>query len=118
MGAAKLGTAAGAVAWVAPQLTSVAYAQDLSGTAVPSTSGPGGTVIPPGTGPGELPNSEPEEPSSLPFTGAYLAEMALAGGAAVAAGRTLMLARRKPQNASLDLDEIEGEDAPGSPAPA
>jgi LPXTG-motif cell wall-anchored protein len=102
LGAVKAGTAAGAAAWVAPQLTSVAFAQDAAGTPPPPTPAPtSGTV--PGPPPGGPPATQglpfKEAPRALPVTGTNAAALTIAGGVAVATGRALMLARKRTPEA-------------------
>jgi hypothetical protein len=103
----KAGMAAGAAVWVAPQLSSVALAQDTAGSPPPpSTSAttqpnkgapdPGardGQRRPAGTTPGKGQAGAPTA-GELPLTGADVRKLAATGAAAVLTGSALVAAQR------------------------
>jgi hypothetical protein len=111
--AAKAGAAVGAGVWIAPQLTSVALAQDAAGSPAPTpttsvsppvvtepvapaeqVAGPrsgDGTPQPGGGGAGR---GGPGAGGQLPFTGANVQKLAITGGAAVVTGSTLIATER------------------------
>jgi hypothetical protein len=91
VGAARTGTAAGAIVWIAPKLTSVAFAADTAGSPapggpepieqgnIPEEAGPGGP-----TGIGGV----------LPFTGLDPKPSLIAGGSAIAGGTVFVYGSR------------------------
>jgi hypothetical protein len=121
----KAGMAAGAVVWVAPQLSSVALAQTTAGSPPPSTTRPGGggtgepfdpasagraTGGPSGTGgtgasgtgtPGAgTPGAgTPGAGGQLALTGSDARTLAATGGAAVVTGSALVAAERLSKRA-------------------
>jgi hypothetical protein len=101
----KAGMAASAAVWVAPQLSSVALAQTTAGSPPPSTTRPGGAGAGEPSGPGNPGQAAGGSPGlggggapgaggELPFTGADVRKLAVAGGAAVATGSALVAAER------------------------
>jgi hypothetical protein len=99
----KAGMAAGAAVWVAPQLSTVALAQDTAGSPPPpSTSGtpPPESAIPdegatddPSRAAGSAQTGTPGA-GELPLTGADVRALAATGGAAVLTGSALVAAQR------------------------
>jgi hypothetical protein len=109
----KVGAAASAAIWVAPQLSSVALAQTTAGSPPPSTTPPvdtdagqpsepgnaGGVTVGAGGGPGTAGHGAPAvgapgAAGQLPFTGADVRKLAATGGAAVGAGSALVASER------------------------
>ena len=78
----KAGMAAGAAVWVAPQLSSVALAQDTAGSPPPPTT----PQSPPGI-------DQPAPTGELPRTGTDVGKLAATGGAAVLTGSALVAAQ-------------------------
>jgi hypothetical protein len=115
----KTGLAAGAAIWVAPQLSSVALAQDAAGSPPPSpppsvapgtasrpSAGPANPVAAgeasrapggapgAGAGGGVAGGGAPGAGGELPFTGSDVRTLAATGGAAVLGGSALVAAER------------------------
>jgi hypothetical protein len=90
VGAARTGTAAGAIVWIAPKLTSVAFA-DTAGSPPPGGPGP----IEQGNIPEE---AGPPAPTGiggvLPFTGLDPKPSLVAGGSAIVGGTMLVYGSR------------------------
>jgi hypothetical protein len=107
LGAARVGSSAAAVAWVAPKLSSTALAADTTGSPPPGRPQPiEGGVRPQGApeggpAPGAVPTggaspvAAPE--GSLPFTGSNPRPLVVGGTAAVVAGAVLTQASRHGQ---------------------
>ena len=91
VGAARTGTAAGAFVWIAPKLTSVAFAADASGSPAPGGPGP----IEQGNIPEE---AGPPGPTGiggvLPFTGLDPKPSLIAGGSAIVGGTVFVYGSR------------------------
>jgi len=111
--AVKAGVAAGAAIWVAPQLSSVALAEDAAGSPPPptSTSRPSAPPFDPGVQTGSQSAARPNDGvtgggragggsgsggtgGELAFTGADARKLAATGGAAVLTGSGLVAAER------------------------
>ena len=120
----KAGMAAGAVVWVAPQLSSVALAQTTAGSPPPSTIRPGGGSANKPFNPGNAGGAAGRTPSSsggssgtgtsgtgapgagapgaggqLALTGSDARTLAATGGAAVLTGSALVAAERLSKRA-------------------
>jgi hypothetical protein len=94
VGAARTGTAAGAIIWIAPKLTSVAFAADTSGSPAPGGPEP----VEQGNIPEEAGPTVPSGPTGiggvLPFTGFDPKPSLIAGGSAIVGGTLLAYGAR------------------------
>jgi hypothetical protein len=108
VGAAKAGSAAAALTWVAPKLSSTAFAADAAGSPPPGQPDPINTGIEPQGGPVQDP-SAPDDPAAapgaqgrgvapagqLPFTGSNPRPLLVGGTAAVITGAVMTQATRE-----------------------
>ncbi len=107
-GAARVGSATTALAWVAPKLSSTAFAADAVGSPPPGGRQPVETGVhpqgePTGRPPAGNPTGSPNEaaapagapPGRLPFTGSNTRPFVVAGTAAVVTGTVLTQASRQ-----------------------
>jgi hypothetical protein len=106
LGAARAGTAAAALTWVAPKLSSTAFAADAAGSPPPGGPGPvetgvgpqrapeQGPAAPPGPAGGPAPAAAPS--GQLPFTGSNSRPLLVGGTAAVIGGAVMTQAARNP----------------------
>jgi hypothetical protein len=111
VGAARTGTAAGAIVWIAPKLTSVAFAADTSGSPAPGGPEP----IEQGNIPEE---AGPPTPTGiggvLPFTGLDPKPSLIAGGSAIVGGTLFVYGSRLLH----DPDDLNARPARASAAGA